>query len=139
MGETAVIIPPADVKEKEAEKITEDRIIKNVPRAYQVRAKKLIGHLKDYTGVSWNAKGEMVVDGKTLSGSNISVLLNDIIRKSKNEVDPVGRKSLVEQRSKTEHPRGVVGNAEISRELSHRKRKYTTPRKSPSKLPWIHW
>ena len=71
--------------------------MKNVPKAYQVRAKKLIGHLKDYTGVSWNAKGEMVVDVKTLPGSNISVLVNDIIRKAKHEVDPVGRKSLVEQ------------------------------------------
>ena len=114
--------------------MTEDRIIKNVPTAYQVRAKKLIGHLKDYTGVSWNAEGEMVVDGKTLSGSNLSVLVNDIIRKAKHEVDPVERKSLVEQLSKTELPRGLVENAEISREFSQRKRKFITPRKSPSKV-----
>ena len=76
--------------------MTEDRIIKNVPKAYQVRAKKLIGHLKDYTGVSWNAKGEMVVDEKTLPGSNISVFVKYIIRKAKHEVHPVRRKSLVE-------------------------------------------
>ena len=85
-----------------------------MPRTYQARAKKLIGRLKDYTGVSGNANGEMVVDGKTLPGSNISVLVNDIIRKAKYEVDPVERKYLVEQLSKTELPRG--GNAEISRE-----------------------
>ena len=99
-----------------------------MPRTYQARAKKLIGHLRDYTGVSWNAKGEMVVDGKTLPGSNISVLVNDIIRKAKHEVDPVGRMSLIKQLSKTKIPRGLVGNAEISRELSQRKRKSTTPR-----------
>ena len=81
----------------------------------------------------------MVVDGKTLPGSNISVLVNDIIRKAKHEVDPVERKSLIEQLSKTELPRGLIENAEISRELSHRKRKSTTPRKSPSKVPWIEW
>ena len=101
MGETAVITPPASVEEKEAGKMTEDRIIKNVPKSYQVRTKRLIGHLKVYTGVSWNAKGEMVVDGKNLPGSNISVLVNNIIRKAKHEVDPVGRKSLVEQLCKT--------------------------------------
>ena len=139
MGETAVITPPAGVEEKEAEKMTVDRIIKNIRKPYQVKAKRLIGHLKDYTLVSWNAQGEMVVDGKTLMGSNISILVNDIIRKAKHEVDPVGRKSLVEQLSKTELPRGVVANAEISRELSQRKRKSTTPRKSPSKVPWIDW
>ena len=49
MGETAVITPSAGFEEKEAEKMTEYRIIKNVPKAYQVRAKKLIGHLKNYT------------------------------------------------------------------------------------------
>ena len=119
--------------------MTEDRTIKNVPKAYQVRATKLIWHLKDYTGVSWNAKGEMIADGKTLPGSNISVLVNDIIRKAKHEVDPVGRKSLVEQLSKTDLSRGLIRNAEISRELSQRKHKSTTPRKSLSKVPWIEW
>ena len=79
----------------------------------------------------------MVVDGKTLLSSNISVLVNDIMWKAKHEVDPVGRKSLVEQLSKTELPRVVVGNAEISRELSQRKHKSTSPRESPSKVAWI--
>ena len=81
----------------------------------------------------------MVIDGKTLPGSNITVLVNDIIRKAKHEVDPVVRNSLVEQLNKTELPRGLIGNAEISRELSQRKRKSTTLHKSPSKLPWIDW
>ena len=139
MGETAVLTHPPNVEEKAAEKMTEDRIVKNASRTYQARAKKLIEHLKDCMGVSWNGKGEMVVDGKTLPGSNILVLVNDIIRKAKHEVDPVGRESLVEQLSKTELSRGVVGNAEISQELSQRKRKSTTPRKSPSKVPWIDW
>ena len=139
MGETDVITPSPNVEEKETEKMTEDLIVKNLPRTYQALAKKLIGHQTDYTGVSWNTKGEMVVDRKTLPGSNISVLVNDIIRKAKHEVDPVGKKSLVEQLSKTELPRGVVGNAEISRQLNQMKRKSITPRKSPSKVPCIDW
>ena len=104
MGETAVITPSPGVEEKEAEKITEDRIIKNVSKTYQARANKIIGHLKDYTGVSWNAESEMIIDGKTLPGSNMAVLVNDIIRKAKRKVDPVGGKSLVEQLSETELP-----------------------------------
>ena len=31
MGETAVITPPPDVEEKEAKKMTDDRIVTNVP------------------------------------------------------------------------------------------------------------
>ena len=38
--------------------MTKDPIIKNEPKAYQARAKRLIGHLQDNTGVSWNSKGE---------------------------------------------------------------------------------
>ena len=56
--------------------------------------KKLIGHLNEYMDGSWNAKGEMVIDGKTLPGSDITVLVIDMIRKAKHEVGPVGRKSL---------------------------------------------
>ena len=41
-------------------------------------------------GVNWNAIGEMVINGKTLRGSNITVLVNDILWKAKHEVDPVG-------------------------------------------------
>ena len=119
--------------------MTDDRIVKNMPRTYQPRAKKLICHLEDYTGVSWNAKGEMVIDGKSLPGSNITLLVKVIISKAKHEVDSVERKSLVQQLSKTDLHRVLVGNAEISRELSQRKWKSTTLRKSPSKVPWIDW
>ena len=69
--------------------------------------------------------------------SNITVLVNDIIRKAKHEIDPVGRKFLSENVSKTELPRGLVGNAEIPRELSQKKCKLFTPHKSPSKVLWI--
>ena len=34
MGETDVITPQPDIEEKEAEKMTEDRIVKNVPKTY---------------------------------------------------------------------------------------------------------
>ena len=79
----------------------------------------------------------MVIDGKILPSSNITVLVNDIVKKAKHEFDPVGRNSPVEQLSKTELPHGLIGNAEISRELSQRIRKSTTPRKYLSKVPWI--
>ena len=50
MSETTVITLPPNAEEKEAEKMTEDRIVKNVPRRYQARAKKLIGEPKRLHG-----------------------------------------------------------------------------------------
>ena len=68
-----------------------------MPKTYQADAKKLIAHLKDYTDVIWNNNGEMVVDGKSLPDTNITVLVNDISRKARHEIDPVGRNALIEQ------------------------------------------
>ena len=74
----------------------------------------------------------MVVDGKNVPDTNIAVLVNDILRKARHEIDPVGRKALIDQLRKTEVPRGIVGNADVAGELALKRRKSTTPRKSPS-------
>ena len=51
-------------------------IILKVPKTYRGKAKKLIAHLKDYTGITWNNNGEMIVGGKSVPDSNITVLVN---------------------------------------------------------------
>ena len=87
----------------------------------------------------------MIVDDKSVPDTNITVLVNDILREARHEIDPVGRKALIEQLRKTEVPRGIVGNADVARELALKGRKYTTPRKSPSSCKvetppqWIDW
>ena len=103
-----------------------------MPKTYQAKAKKLMANLKDYTRVTWNNNGEMVVGGKRVPDTNITILVNDILRKARHEIDSVGRKALHEQLRKTEVPRGIVGNADVARELASKRRKSTTPRKSPS-------
>ena len=64
--------------------------------------------------------------------TNITVLVNDILRKARHKIDPVGRYALIEQLRKTEVPRGIVGNVDVARELASKRRISTTPRKSPS-------
>ena len=41
MDEAAAFTPSPDAEENEAEKMTEDQIVTNVPRIYNVRAKKI--------------------------------------------------------------------------------------------------
>ena len=69
MSENVIISNPPAEEQKitEEHKISEDKIIRNVPKTYQGKAKKLIAHLKDYTSVTWNNNREMhVVDGKSI-------------------------------------------------------------------------
>ena len=63
--------------------MNEERMIQNVPKYCQSRAKRLIEHLEDYTGVTWNDNGEMIVDGKPVPNTKLIVFLDDRIRKAK--------------------------------------------------------
>ena len=80
LSANVVISNPLSEEQKipEEYQITEDKIIRNVPKTYQAKAKKLIAHLKDYTGITWNNNGEIVVDGKSVPDTNITVRVNDI-------------------------------------------------------------
>ena len=66
LSENVVVSNPPANQQKilEEYKITVVKIIRNVPQTYQAKAKKLIAHLKDDTGVTWNNNGEVVVYGK---------------------------------------------------------------------------
>ena len=58
--ENVVVSNPPGEEQKISEEyqITEDKIVVNVPKEYQAKAKKLITHLKDYTCVTWNNNEE---------------------------------------------------------------------------------
>ena len=58
LSENVVIFNPPGEEQKipEEYQITEDKIIRNVPKTYQAKATKLIAHLKDYTGVTITEK-----------------------------------------------------------------------------------
>ena len=115
LGENVVISnhPGEEQKIPEEYQITEDKIIRNVPKTYQAKARKLIAHLKDYTGVTWNNNWEMVVDGKSVPDNNITVLGNDILRKARYQIDSVGRKVLIDQLKQTEVPRDIIGRERV--------------------------
>ena len=66
--------PPA-----EEQKITEDKIVQNVPKTYQAKAKKLIAHLKEYTGVTWNNNGEWSSTVKTCQTLTLTIYNTNVI------------------------------------------------------------
>ena len=76
------------------------------------------------TNITWNVNGEMVLDDKSVPGTYITVHVNDILRKARHEIDPVGIKALIEQLRTTEVPRGIVGNSDVARKLAPTTRKH---------------
>ena len=91
LSEIVVVPKPSGEEQQipEEYQITEDKINRNVHQTYKAKAKKLITHLKDYTCATWKNNEGMVVDGKSVPDTKITVLVNDILCKARHEIDPV--------------------------------------------------
>ena len=63
---------------------TDKQIINSVLKTMQNRAKLLIQKLKDHSDViSWDDKGQLVLEGSIIPNSNIVDLVNDVMQKRK--------------------------------------------------------
>ena len=58
-----------------------------VPKTMQAKARCLMEHLK--RDVAWTARGELIHEGVPVAGSNVVVLVNDLLRKRKTSCDKV--------------------------------------------------
>lgn len=52
-----------------------DNILDSLPLSLRSKTKVLLDHLRKHTNLQWNDKGEIVVDGKLIKGSNIIDLI----------------------------------------------------------------
>ena len=57
-----------------------------VPKTMQVKAKRLIEHLK--RDIGWTGRCELIHEGVSVAGSNVVDLVNDMLPKRK--TDPTG-------------------------------------------------
>lgn len=98
------------------------RIIKEVPKLYQNKAKLLIDRIKE-SRISWDDRGEVSVSGTKIPNSNISDLVNDVLRKRK-DFNPIGWELFVDELHRINVPLEIIGNP--SRQIRE------PPRRSPS-------
>jgi hypothetical protein len=59
-----------------------DRIVNEVPARYQNKARLFLDRLRD-SDISWNNGGIVLIRGESIQGSNISDLINDVLRNRK--------------------------------------------------------
>ncbi|GFR61123.1 hypothetical protein ElyMa_001837900 [Elysia marginata] len=88
----------------------EQRIIESVPLTMKKKAKLLLDHLKDAENIGWNEQSELVVRGKTIQGSNLSDLVNDVLRQRKNSAAPQGWETFARALNEINTPRELVGH-----------------------------
>jgi len=85
-------------------------VIKSVPKSLHSKADRLIDVLHKTPGLSWNHRGEMVLQGNVYAGSNYVDLINDVLR-SRKTIEPVGWQVLANALNEVNVPQDLVGNA----------------------------
>ena len=94
------------------------------------KAERLLQRLKDHPDVKWNSLGEFEYQGQSIKNSNLTDLVNDVLRKRKHAVAPLGWETFANVLQRINVPQDLVGN--LTRWSYMRKSDwFNTPRISP--------
>ena len=66
--------------------------------------------LKDHPDVKWNSLGEFEYQGQSIKNSNLTDLVNDVLRKRKRSVAPLGWETFANVLQRINVPQDLVGN-----------------------------
>ena len=90
--------------------LSESEILESIPKSSRSLAQSMINRSKaNRDQITWNNKGEMVVDGNPVSGSNIIDLINDQL-KSRKTFNPTGWEKFTESLDKINMPKYLMRN-----------------------------
>ena len=86
----------------------EEKIITTIPPRMKARAKALLGLLPD-TNISWNQRGELLIDKRCIEGTNICDLIKSVLWSYKN-YSPKGYDDFVKALASNNVPETLIQN-----------------------------
>ncbi len=140
----------ADGQQAVAEAMGGDRqptlnIVETVSAQYKNKATALLRYLNQYTdNISWNRRGEVILNGKLISNTNLNDLIHDLYT-SKSKTHPSGRDAFHEilniinvphtniSSASSKHNMNTIKNKTRSRSASKKGSPTSSSRKSSSK------
>ena len=63
--------------------------MESVPKSLKPKALRLMKRFRNDPSIQWNDRGELIIEGSAIPGSNMMDLVHDVLRKRK-QGDPVG-------------------------------------------------
>lgn len=112
-------IPPAAAPLSEA---VEREIVASMPKTLKGKAGLLIEKMKADPLCRWNDRGEFVYDGKTIAGSNMVDLVNDLMRTRTKTTQPLGWREFGLRMKDMNIPMEFVGNPHYREYMERRRR-----------------
>ena len=90
----------------------EQDVLQSVPKTMRSRAERMLQRIKSRPDVTWNPRGEIEYQGQLVKDSNLTDLVNDVLRKRRNTAEPVGWKTFAAALHHLNVPQDLVGNPE---------------------------
>lgn len=95
-----------------------DEIIESVPKNIKRKAKLLLQRLEDSDDITWDRRGEVTIKGQTITGSNITDLVGDVVRARKT-TNPLGWQTFTSLLKAMNVPREFIGNPRRIAYMTH--------------------
>ncbi|KAJ8671907.1 hypothetical protein QAD02_003166 [Eretmocerus hayati] len=115
--------------------ITEESIVEDLPLAHANSARNLLMYWQNFEPdrFKWNAKGDVIIDGRLIPQSDISELLANVVSKGNKRGEiPTGQLEMTKFIGSSATPVNLVGNLGI---LENAKRLTDPLRKAPKRAP----
>lgn len=88
-------------------------ILESVPSKYRHKSLQLLRHLRNFSGITWDADGKTFLDGVLIRKANIIDLINDAMRERKKVRPPAGYPQFAAALRQAGVPREFVGNPRV--------------------------
>ena len=102
----------AEREEEEGERSTgvEKDVLTSVPKSLKAKAQRLLQRLKDNPDIKWNDQGELEISGRFIKRSNLTDLVNDVLRQRKTAPDPLGWEDFADVLRQSNVAQDLIGN-----------------------------
>ena len=88
----------------------EQDVVESVPKSFKTKAERLLQRIKLDPEVKWNNLGELEYRGQLIKNSNLTDLVNDVLRKRKNSREPLGWETFADVLHRLNVPQELIGN-----------------------------
>lgn len=113
-----------------------ENVVRTVPKSLQNKAKLLMEHMHDHTNLSFDQQMRLTKNGEPVMNTNIIDIVNDLVRKRKNNPEAFGWQDVMFALKESNVPREAIGNDDrwhVS--VPETQRIPETPRKRPQETP----
>ena len=120
------IQPPKSQNTEEELDPMEQEIIETIPDKWKSKGAQLLKKMKRSGILGWNAHGNLVFKGEELPDTNVVDLVNDVVRRRKNNPPP-GWNLFAQGMRETNVPQELIGNPDRYSNFNVEKDQFHTP------------